>query len=81
MPTITVQSASGNTYHYNDNGTPMQGGMKDVYFAPDKSYVVAFFRDNQDMNRRLWGNISKRKNAIIFKYDIGFNVTCDHFTK
>lgn len=23
------------------------GGMKDVYFSPDKSYVVAFFRDNQ----------------------------------
>ena len=22
-----------------------QGGMKDVYFSPDKSYVVAFFRD------------------------------------
>eukprot|EP01035_Chromulina_nebulosa_P051807 gene51807-70605_t len=25
-----------------------QGGMKDVYFSPDKSYVVAFFRDKQD---------------------------------
>lgn len=24
------------------------GGMKDVYFSPDKSYVVAFFRDKQD---------------------------------
>ncbi|MDR1084017.1 MAG: kinase [Deltaproteobacteria bacterium] len=23
---------------------PMQGGVKDVYFSPDKSYVVAFFR-------------------------------------
>ncbi|MDR2170022.1 MAG: hypothetical protein LBP59_07770 [Planctomycetaceae bacterium] len=29
---------------------PMQGGMKDVYFAPDKSYVVAFFRKRLDMN-------------------------------
>jgi serine/threonine protein kinase len=26
------------------------GGMKDVYFSPDKSYVVAFFRDKQDAN-------------------------------
>lgn len=24
------------------------GAMKDVYFSPDKSYVVAFFRDKQD---------------------------------
>lgn len=28
------------------------GGMKDVYFSPDKSYVVAFFRDKQDFNTR-----------------------------
>lgn len=25
-----------------------QGGMKDVYFSPDKSYVVAFFRGEMD---------------------------------
>jgi serine/threonine protein kinase len=25
-----------------------QGGMKDVYFSPDKSYVVGFYRDKQD---------------------------------
>ncbi len=29
-----------------------QGGMKDVYFSPDKSYVVAFYRDPQDFNAR-----------------------------
>ena len=29
-----------------------QGGMKDVYFAPDKSYVVAFFREPQDFNAK-----------------------------
>ncbi len=28
---------------------PMQGGVKDVYFAPDKSYVVAFFRKTPDI--------------------------------
>ena len=31
---------------------PKQGGMKDVYFSPDKSYVVAFFRQPQDFNAR-----------------------------
>lgn len=29
-----------------------QGGMKDVYFSPDKSYVVAFYRSPQDFNAR-----------------------------
>ncbi|MBU1741374.1 MAG: kinase [Proteobacteria bacterium] len=27
-----------------------QGGMKDVYFSPDRSYVVAFFRDPSAMD-------------------------------
>jgi len=50
--TITVKTAEGKTYQYVDDGSPMQGGMKDVYFAPDKSYVVAFFRDKQDYNSK-----------------------------
>ncbi len=29
-----------------------QGAMKDVYFSPNKDYVVAFFRDPQDQNAR-----------------------------
>ena len=28
------------------------GAMKDVYFSPDKSYVVAFFREKQDANAK-----------------------------
>lgn len=27
-----------------------QGGMKDVYFSPDRSYVIAFFREPLDAN-------------------------------
>lgn len=42
------------------DGTPIefldelkaQGGMKDIYFSPDRSYVVGFFRDKQDANAR-----------------------------
>src|SRR5918993_4027734 len=30
----------------------MRGGMKDVYFSPDRSYVVAFYRDKQDYNSK-----------------------------
>jgi len=50
--TITVTTAEGKTYQFVDDGSPMQGGMKDVYWAPDKSYVVAFFRDKQDFNSK-----------------------------
>ncbi|HEY0054930.1 MAG TPA: kinase [Pedobacter sp.] len=42
----------GKNYQYADNGEPMRGGMKDVYFAPDKSYVIAFYRDKQDFNSK-----------------------------
>ena len=31
---------------------PMQGGVKDVYFSPDKSYVVAFFRKKLNANEK-----------------------------
>lgn len=48
MSTKTVQSIinQGKTYQYVDNGEPMRGAMKDVYFGLDKSYVVAFYRED-----------------------------------
>ncbi len=54
MTTKTVKSIinQGKTYQYVDNGAPKQGGMKDVYFSPDKKYVVAFYRDKQDFNSK-----------------------------
>lgn len=54
MSTKTVNSVinTGKSYQYVDNGEPMRGGMKDVYFSPDKSYVVAFYRDVQDYASR-----------------------------
>lgn len=54
MSTKTVNSVinTGKSYQYVDNGEPMRGGMKDVYFSPDKSYVVAFYRDAQDFASR-----------------------------
>lgn len=51
--TITVASPiTGKSYQYVDNGEPMRGGMKDVYFSPDRSYVVAIYRDPVDANAR-----------------------------
>ncbi len=48
MTTIKTKAKDGTPveFVYKD---PMQGGVKDVYFAPDKSYVVAFFRKKPDI--------------------------------
>ena len=59
---------TGKTYPYVDNGEPMRGGMKDVYFSPDKSYVVAFYRDKQDYNSR-----ERLKKLVTQYYDSFFN--------
>lgn len=54
MSTKTVTSIInlGTTYQYVDNGEPMRGAMKDVFFSPDKSYVVAFYRAKLDFNQK-----------------------------
>ena len=72
-PGQTVQSVPsiitpGKTYQYVDNGEPMRGGMKDVYFGPDKSYVIAFYRDKQDYNSR-----ERLKKLVTQYYDSFFN--------
>jgi serine/threonine protein kinase len=56
------------TYQFVDNGEPMRGGMKDVYFSPDKSYVVAFYRDPQDFNSK------ERLKKIVTQYFESFFV-------
>ena len=69
----TIKSAPslinpGKTYSYVDNGEPMRGGMKDVYFGPDKLYVVAFYRDKQDYNAR-----ERLQKIVTQYYDRFFN--------
>lgn len=64
--TSTVHT--GKTYQYVDNGEPMRGGMKDVYFSPDKSYVVAIYRDKQDYNAR-----ERLRKLVTQYYDNFFN--------
>ena len=70
MNTKTVNSIinPGKTYQYKDNGEPMRGGMKDVYFSPDKSYVVAFYRASQDFNSK-----ERLKRIVTRYYDSFFN--------
>jgi serine/threonine protein kinase len=51
--TVRIKAADGSPVEFVDPGSPpAAGGMKDVYFAPDKSYVVAFFRKPQDFNAK-----------------------------
>lgn len=68
MTTKTVTSIInvGKTYQFVDNGEPMRGGMKDVFFSPDKSYVVAFYRDKQDFNSK------ERLRLIVTQYKEAF---------
>ncbi|MGZ5190909.1 MAG: protein kinase domain-containing protein [Flavisolibacter sp.] len=67
--TVTVSSSiTGKTYQYVDTGEPMRGGMKDVYFSPDKTYVVAFYRDIQDFNSK-----ERLKRIVTQYFDSFFN--------
>jgi serine/threonine protein kinase len=58
----------GKTYQYVDNGEPMRGGVKDVYFSPDRSYVVAFYRKEQDFNSK-----ERLRKIVTQYYDAFFN--------
>lgn len=68
IKTVTSIINVGKTYQFVDNGEPMRGGMKDVFFSPDKSYVVAFYRDVQDFNSK-----ERLKKITIQYYDSFFN--------
>ena len=45
--TVTLKTTDGNTVEFVDE-IKASGGMKDVYFSPNRDYVVAFFRDKPD---------------------------------
>jgi serine/threonine protein kinase len=48
---ITLKADDGSTVEFVDEIIG-SGGMKDVYFSPDKSYVVAVFRGSVDANAK-----------------------------
>ena len=51
MSIIKLTAKDGSPVEFEDKIIG-SGGMKDVYFVPDKSRVVAFFRARQDVNAR-----------------------------
>jgi serine/threonine protein kinase len=63
MSIVTVKSIiNTNTYQYIDNGEPKSGTAKNVYFSPDRKYVVAIFKEKQDFNQK------ERLKNIVTKY-------------
>lgn len=51
--TVKVSSVldAAKSYEYVE-GNPVQGGVKDVYFSPDRSYVVAFYRTPLEVDQK-----------------------------
>jgi len=49
--TVKLKALDGSEVEFVDKMIG-QGGMKDVFFSPDKSYVVAFLRDKQDFTSK-----------------------------
>ncbi len=68
IKTVASVITPGKSYQYVDNGEPMRGGVKDVYFSPDRSYVVAFYRADQDYNSR-----ERLRKIVTQYYDAFFN--------
>lgn len=48
MASIKLHTVDGSPIEFNEDMID-QGGMKDVYMSPDRSYVVAFFREKLDL--------------------------------
>ncbi|MBC7735963.1 MAG: kinase, partial [Candidatus Saccharibacteria bacterium] len=66
MTIIKLTTVGGKPVEYVDEIIG-QGGMKDVYFSPDKSYVVAFFRDKLDYQgkERLKSIIGPYRDGVV----------------
>ncbi|MDR1607972.1 MAG: kinase [Deltaproteobacteria bacterium] len=65
MSLVSIQAKDGSKVEFVMKD-PCQGGVKDVYFSPDRSYVVAFFRKPLDFNGkdRLERLVSKYREGI-----------------
>jgi len=56
------------SYQFIDNGNPKSGAMKDVYFSPDKTYIVGIYKKHQDNN-----SIERLKKIVTQYYNSMFN--------
>jgi len=71
--TIKITASDGSSVEFVDE-IKASGGMKDVYFSPDRSYVVAFFREakyNTPQNKDRMETICNRYRESIFNQQGG----------
>ena len=62
MNIVQLKALDGTPIEFDRDAPAGSGAMKDVYFSPDKTYVVGFFRKSQDANSR------ERLNSIVTNY-------------
>ena len=69
--TISITASDGTTVQFVDEVIG-SGAMKDVYFSPDKKYVVGFFRNKQDVQSK-----DRLKNAnVSIVLTFGMTIVC-----
>lgn len=61
---VQLRALDGSLVEFDDSKIIGKGEMKDVYFSPDKSYVVAFYR-NKELNK---DQLLDRLETIVGKY-------------
>ena len=64
ISTATLQN--GQTIQYLETADPVEGGMKNVYFTPDKCFAIAFFKDSKSSDDP---NRLRRLEAVLGKYN------------
>jgi serine/threonine protein kinase len=70
--TVKIKATDGSPIEFVDE-IKASGGMKDVYFSPDKSYVVAFFRNEQGKNHNTPQNKDRMETICKSYRDSIFN--------
>lgn len=65
---VTLKASDGSTVEFYDE-IKAQGGVKDVYFSTDKTYVVAFYRKQINANdkARLENIVGVYRAKILYK--------------
>ena len=65
---IQLRALDGSIVEFEDSKIIGKGEMKDVYFSPDKSYVIAFYRsgklDKEKLIDRLDTIVGLYRNSI-----------------
>jgi serine/threonine protein kinase len=72
MPYCKIKATDGSDVEFIDDVVIGSGAMKDVYFSPCKTYVVAFFRNPIDVaSRERLEMITGRYRESIFNHEFG----------